>query len=166
MPHARLQVVMEATSELREQGLDEISFWFTANKGQELKPIQKVASGGELSRVMLAIKSIVARKSALPTIVFDEIDTGISGEIALRVGELMDTLSTNLQVISITHLPQIASKGKAHYKVYKIERNDRAQSNITRLKEEERVIEVAEMLSGANPAETAIEHARRMLDRA
>lgn len=163
MPRARLAIAMAPTAEFKEHGQDEVSFLFTANKGQALKPIHKVASGGELSRVMLAIKSIVAKESALPTIVFDEIDTGISGEVALRMGELLEALSNSMQVISITHLPQIASQGNAHYKVYKIEEENRTRSNITRLDNQERVMEIAEMLSGARPTETAIDHAQKML---
>ena len=163
MPYARVEVLLRPASNLGLLGQDDISFMFTANKGQETRAIEKSASGGELSRVMLAIKSIVARKSALPTIVFDEIDTGISGEVALRVGQLLDSMSENIQVMSITHLPQIASRGHAHYKVYKTEQAGRTHSRINRLDEEERVLEVAEMLSGAHPSHTAIEHARKML---
>jgi DNA repair protein RecN (Recombination protein N) len=122
-----------------------------------------VASGGELSRVMLAIKSLVAKSSALPTIIFDEIDTGISGEVALRVGEVMADLSTNMQVIAISHLPQIASRGQAHFKVYKEDKDDKTRSNILLLNEEERVLEIAQMLSGANPGEAALQHAKELL---
>jgi DNA repair protein RecN (Recombination protein N) len=128
-----------------------------------MQPIHKVASGGELSRVMLAIKSLVAKTSALPTIIFDEIDTGISGEVALRVGELMEELAENMQVISITHLPQIASQGNSHFKVYKEDKGNKTKSNIVLMNTEERVLEIAQMLSGANPEDTAIQHAKEML---
>jgi DNA repair protein RecN (Recombination protein N) len=112
---------------------------------------------------MLAIKSLVAKTSALPTIIFDEIDTGISGEVALRVGELMEELAENMQVISITHLPQIASQGNSHFKVYKEDKGNKTKSNIVLMNTEERVLEIAQMLSGANPEDTAIQHAKEML---
>ena len=163
MPHAQLKVSMEVLDTFKSSGQDEVAFLFSANKGQTLQPIHKVASGGELSRVMLAIKSLVAKSSALPTIIFDEIDTGISGEVALRVGEVMEELAENMQVISITHLPQIASKGDAHFKVYKEDLGTKTKSNIVLMDSEQRVLEIAQMLSGANPEETAIQHAREML---
>lgn len=163
MPHAQLNVELNKLSEFKSTGQDEVSFLFSANKGQSLQAIHKVASGGELSRVMLAIKSLVAKTSALPTIIFDEIDTGISGEVALRVGELMEELADNMQVISITHLPQIASQGNSHFKVYKEDKGNKTKSNIVLMNEEERVLEIAQMLSGANPEDTAIQHAKEML---
>lgn len=163
MPHAQLNVELNQLSDFKSTGQDEVSFLFSANKGQALQPIHKVASGGELSRVMLAIKSLVAKTSALPTIIFDEIDTGISGEVALRVGELMEELAENMQVISITHLPQIASQGNSHFKVYKEDKGNKTKSNIVLMNEEERVLEIAQMLSGANPEDTAIQHAKEML---
>ena len=163
MPHAQLNVELNKLSSFKSSGQDEVSFLFSANKGQSLQPIHKVASGGELSRVMLAIKSLVAKTSALPTIIFDETDTGISGEVALRVGELMEELSENMQVISITHLPQIASQGNSHFKVYKEDKGNKTKSNIVLMSEEERVLEIAQMLSGANPEDTAIQHAKEML---
>lgn len=163
MPHAQLNVDLNKLSDFKSTGQDEVSFLFSANKGQALQPIHRVASGGELSRVMLAIKSLVAKTSALPTIIFDEIDTGISGEVALRVGELMEELADNMQVISITHLPQIASQGNSHFKVYKEDKGNKTKSNIVLMNEEERVLEIAQMLSGANPEDTAIQHAKEML---
>jgi len=163
MPHAQLKVELSKRSEFKSTGLDDVSFLFSANKGQSLQQIHKVASGGELSRIMLAIKSLVAKTSALPTIIFDEIDTGISGEVALRVGELMEELAENMQVISITHLPQIASQGNSHFKVYKEDKGNKTKSNIVLMNEEERVLEIAQMLSGANPEDTAIQHAKEML---
>lgn len=165
MPNAVLQIVLEPLKEgeMRESGIDTIQFLFSANKGQALQSIHRVASGGELSRVMLAIKSLVAKTSALPTIVFDEIDTGISGEVALRVGEVMENLAENMQVIAISHLPQIASKGAAHFKVYKEDKADRTISNIVRLDQAGRVKEIAQMLSGANPTDAALEHAELLL---
>ena len=151
MPNAQLQIDLTQREDFKSSGQDEVAFLFSANKGQSLQPIHKVASGGELSRVMLAIKSLVAKSSSLPTIIFDEIDTGISGEVALRVGEIMEQLAAHMQVISITHLPQIASQGNAHFKVYKEDLGQRTKSNIVLLKKEERVLEIAQMLSGANP---------------
>ncbi|NGM90033.1 DNA repair protein RecN, partial [Parapusillimonas sp. SGNA-6] len=114
-------------------------------------------------RVMLALKSLVARSSALPTIIFDEIDTGISGEVALRVGEVMEKLAHNIQVIAISHLPQIAAKGNSHFKVYKEDKEDKTRSNIQLLDTEERILEIAQMLSGTNPGEAALQHARELL---
>jgi len=113
--------------------------------------------------LMLAIKSLIAKTSALPTIIFDEIDTGISGEVALKVGEIMERLADHMQVIAITHLPQIASKGNTHFKVYKIESVDKTATTITQLAQPERIQEIAEMLSGTNPGEAAVQHAAELL---
>lgn len=145
-------------------GLDTIKFLFTANKGHQLSEMSKIASGGELSRLMLAIKSLIAQKTALPTIIFDEIDTGISGEVANRVGNMMEILAKNMQVIAITHLPQIAVKGEAHYYVYKEIKNDFTFTQLKRLNHEERVTEIAKMLSGENPKEAALQNARELLN--
>ena len=166
MPHAvlKIQNVLLSEEQINNSGRDQIQFLFSANKGQTPLPIQKVASGGELSRLMLSIKSLIARHTALPTIIFDEIDTGISGEIASKVGNIMQQLSENMQVIAITHLPQIASKGNSHYRVYKDEQHDRTLSNITILNKEERTLEIAKMLSGENPGEFAMQNARELLN--
>ena len=166
MPHAILQIKNELLpdDQIGNFGLDKIQFLFSANKGQTPLPIQKVASGGELSRLMLSFKSLIARKTALPTIIFDEIDSGISGEVALKVGNIMQQLSDNMQVIAITHLPQIASKGNSHYRVYKVEDQARTLSNITILNDEERTLEIAKMLSGENPGEFAMQNARELLN--
>ena len=165
MSNAILNVNLQKleVEKLNSRGLNSIQFLFSANKGQSLQAIHKVASGGELSRVMLAIKSLVAQNSALPTIIFDEIDTGISGEVALRVGEVMEDLASNMQVIAISHLPQIASKGESHFKVYKEDRDNKTYSNIVKLNTEERIVEIAQMLSGANPGEAALIHAKDLL---
>jgi DNA repair protein RecN (Recombination protein N) len=125
--------------------------------------MNKVASGGELSRLMLSIKSLIAMHTALPTLIFDEIDTGISGEIALKVGHIMEKLSKNMQVIAITHLPQIASKGDTHYRVFKNELDEITRTNINELNQEERIVEIAKMLSGDNPGESAIQNARDLI---
>ena len=165
MPNAVLKIVNDTLSEGKfdQTGNNQIRFLFSANKGQSPLPMNKVASGGELSRLMLSIKSLIAVHTALPTIIFDEIDTGISGEVALKVGHIMEKLSKNMQVIAITHLPQIASKGDTHYRVYKDEKGDITNTNITKLNEEERIFELAKMLSGDNPGESAIQNARELL---
>lgn len=165
MPNAVLQILNERLPEGKfdTNGNNQIRFLFSANKGQSPLPMNKVASGGELSRLMLAIKSLVAVHTSLPTIIFDEIDTGISGEVALRVGNIMEKLSKNMQVIAITHLPQIASKGNTHFCVYKDEESDITHTNIRELDKEERVMELAKMLSGNNPGESAIQNARELL---
>ncbi|NOW98129.1 DNA repair protein RecN [Mucilaginibacter sp. SG564] len=145
-------------------GADYIKFLFSANKGHALAEMSKVASGGELSRLMLSIKSLIAQYTALPTIIFDEIDTGVSGEVANKVGQIMEHLADNLQVITITHLPQIASKGQNHYFVYK---DDSAATTYTRIKQldqPERVLEIAKMLSGDKPGESALQNARELLN--
>ena len=165
MPNAVLQVVNDTLPEGKFDlnGNNQIRFLFSANKGQSPLPMNKVASGGELSRLMLSIKSLIAVHTALPTIIFDEIDTGISGEVALKVGNIMEKLSKNMQVIAITHLPQIASKGDTHYRVYKDEKGDITNTNITKLNQEERILELAKMLSGDNPGESALQNARELL---
>ena len=165
MSNAKLEISLQIQSleKANSRGMDAVQFLFSANKGQSLQPINKVASGGELSRVMLAIKSLVAQNSALPTIIFDEIDTGISGEVALRVGEVINRLSDNMQVLAITHLPQIASKGKSHFKVYKEDDADKTRSNIVLMNQDQRIVEIAQMLSGANPGESALKHAKDLL---
>ena len=166
MPNAVLQISNERLPEGKFElnGTDQIKFLFTANKGQVPLPMNKVASGGELSRLMLSIKSLIAVHTALPTIIFDEIDTGISGEVALKVGNIMEKLSENMQVIAITHLPQIAARGNAHYTVYKDEKSDITHTNIRRIGSDERVMELAKMLSGNNPGESAILNARELLN--
>lgn len=153
----------EAGAALGPNGVDTIRFMFSANKGHALADMSKVASGGELSRLMLSIKSIIAEYTALPTIIFDEIDTGVSGEVANKVGHVMERLSQNLQVITITHLPQIAGKGQSHYFVYKDDSEAITKTRIKKLNEEERVLEIAKMLSGDKPGESALQNARELL---
>jgi len=149
---------------LGDNGLDVIRFLFTANKGHALAEMSKIASGGELSRLMLSIKSLIAQNTALPTIIFDEIDTGVSGEVANKVGQIMERLSRNLQVITITHLPQIASKGISHYFVYKDEEGATTYTRIKQLSPKERVLEIAKMLSGDKPGESALQNAKELLN--
>lgn len=159
----KIELIELSLDKFKSTGGDDVQFLFSANKGQALQAIHRVASGGELSRVMLAVKSLVAKSSALPTIIFDEIDTGISGEVALKVGQIMDRLSINMQVLAISHLPQIASKGRAHFKVYKQDEGQKTRTDIILLSEDERVVELAQMLSGANPGESALRHAKELM---
>ena len=147
------------STELNTTGIGKIEFLFTANEGLTPRPIEKIASGGEMSRVMLALKSIISRSLALPTIIFDEIDTGVSGSVANAVGEVIATLSATMQVIDITHLPQVASKGNRHYLVYKAD----STTNMRQLSADERVTEIAKMLSGENITSAAIEQAQILL---
>ncbi|WP_131535779.1 DNA repair protein RecN [Pedobacter nototheniae] len=163
MPSAKLVLEQKRSADLNKDGSDEITLLFTANAGQAPAPVNKVASGGELSRLMLAIKGLLAKHTSLPTIIFDEIDTGISGETALKVGEVIAELGENMQVISITHLPQIAAKGKSHYFVHKNEASGKTTTGIRKLKQEERIEAIAEMLSGKNPGASAIENAKELL---
>ena len=165
MPNAQIKIEQHilTDNQLDKTGLDRVQFLFNANKGHQLNELNKVASGGELSRLMLSIKSLIAKKTALPTIIFDEIDTGVSGEVANRVGNIMTELAKDMQVITITHLPQMASKGKAHYFVYKQVKDNFTYTQIRRLSSEERILEIAKMLSGENPKDAAIENAKELL---
>jgi DNA repair protein RecN (Recombination protein N) len=162
MPNARLKVQIGETS-LTASGIDEISFLFDANKSNRFEPLHKVASGGELSRLMLSVKSLVAKKLQLPTLIFDEIDTGISGEAAKQVGIIMKELSAAHQLISITHQPQIAAKAAAHFFVYKQELSNKVVTNIKRLDEAARITAIAQMLSGEKPTAAALENAKEMV---
>jgi len=165
MPNVRFQCEFKIKENPDATGTDTVQFLFSANKNVALQPVSQIASGGEMSRLMLCIKAMIAGATSLPTIIFDEIDTGTSGEVADRVGAIMEEMGTRMQVIGITHLPQIASKGAAHFLVYK---EDDANVATTRLKEllpEERVQEIARMLSGAEITDQAIENAKVMLNR-
>ena len=164
MPNSALEIQKSPLGDLGTNGIDIIKFMFSANKGHALADMSKVASGGELSRLMLSIKSIIAEYTALPTIIFDEIDTGVSGEVANKVGQVMERLSQNLQVITITHLPQIAGKGDSHYFVYKDDSAATTYTRIKKLNNQERVTEIAKMLSGDNPGESALQNARELLN--
>lgn len=163
MPHAQFNGEVIRGEELNEYGIDEVYFRFTANKGTQAVEVHKSASGGEMSRVMLAIKSVIALKSSLPAIVFDEIDTGISGRVADMAGQIMRELSKNCQVIAITHLPQIAAKGNSHFKVSKTVVNEYTQTQLHLLNKQERVEELASMLSGEELSEAALENAKTLL---
>jgi DNA repair protein RecN (Recombination protein N) len=162
MPNARLKVQVQP-GELNPSGMDNIEFLFDANKSNRYEPIRKVASGGELSRLMLCIKSLVAESIDLATLIFDEIDTGISGEAARQVGIILKSLSRRRQVICITHQPQIAGKADAHYFVYKEVRGESIKTNIRLLAQEERITAIAQMLSGEKPTAAALENAREMV---
>jgi len=152
-----------APASLNGYGSDKIDFLFDANKSNRFEPIRKVASGGELSRLMLCIKSLVAQSLDLPTLIFDEIDTGISGEAAKQVGIIMKGLAIKRQVISITHQPQIAGKADAHFFVYKEIKGEAIKTNIRLLTQDERITTIARMLSGEKPTAAAMENAREML---
>jgi DNA repair protein RecN (Recombination protein N) len=163
MPNAKLTFANQQFTELNKDGLDQVSLLFSANAGQLPAPVNKVASGGELSRLMLAIKALLAKHTSLPTLIFDEIDTGISGETAIKVGEVIADLGKDMQVLSITHLPQIAAKGNSHYFVYKSESNDKTITGIRKLNNEERISIIAEMLSGKNPGTSALQNAKELM---
>jgi DNA repair protein RecN (Recombination protein N) len=163
IPDAKFEVRGSYTSVFTPKGADEFEWVFSANKGSALQDLKKVASGGELSRITLAIKSLLAEFENLPTIVFDEIDTGVSGDIATKMGSIMKKMSSSLQVISITHLPQIAGMGEQHFKVYKTTENEKTRSNIKILKGQERVVELAEMLGGDKTSVSALAHAQSLL---
>jgi len=163
MPNAKFKIDLREKTDLGILGKDEINFLFSANKGSEFKDIEKVASGGELSRLMLCIKSLAAQKTALPVIIFDEIDTGVSGDVADKIGSILQSMGKNRQVISITHLPQIASKGIHHLFVYKEDLSTKTISKIKQLQNEERILEIAKMLSSGNPGEAAINNAKELL---
>ncbi len=163
IPNAALKLKFEKLVDFSITGLDEVSFMFSANKSQELQEIAKVASGGEMSRLMLAVKTLITDTKSLPTIVFDEIDTGVSGEVAVKMGTILGQMAKTVQVLNITHLPQIAAKGKHHYKVFKFDEADQTYTSIRKLSEQERVEEIAEMLSGENYSQTSVAAARELL---
>lgn len=165
MPNVQFQIDLKETKDFRVNGTDEISFLFNANKGGKLQELSQIASGGEIARVMLSLKSLMAGATDLPTLIFDEIDTGVSGSIADKMAIIMKQMSKseNRQVISITHLPQIASRGTVHYKVFKEDKDNETLSHIVVLNTEERVQEIAHMLSGENLTEAAINNAKELL---
>ena len=164
MPHVRFKIELIPTSTYLQNGKEDIQFLFAANKGSDFGLLKKVASGGEMSRIMLATKSILANYSNLPTIIFDEIDTGVSGEIANKMSDIMKKMSQSMQVIAITHLPQIAAKGDSHFRVFKTVKDDQTLTEIKSLNAEERVLEIAQMLSGVDVSESALNHAKTLLN--
>jgi DNA repair protein RecN (Recombination protein N) len=163
IPNASLQLKFGNLVDFSPSGLDEVSFMFSANKNQDLQEIGKIASGGEMSRLMLAIKTLITDARSLPTIIFDEIDTGVSGEVAVKMGQILEQMSKTVQVLNITHLPQIAAKGSHHYKVYKFDNEEHTFTSIRKLSDQERIEEIAEMLSGENYSSTALETAKELL---
>ncbi|WP_276380457.1 DNA repair protein RecN [Flavobacterium sp. H4147] len=164
MPNARFKIELTTVNTYFQNGKDELQFLFSANKGSDFGLLKKVASGGEMSRIMLAVKAILAQYSKLPTLIFDEIDTGVSGEIAIRMGEIMKEMSKTMQIFAITHLPQIAAKGDSHFKVSKSTIDNDTQSELKLLSQDDRIIEIAQMLSGANISDSALNHAKELLN--
>ncbi len=163
MPNARFSIINKEMEELGIDGLDKVRYFFNANKGSEMNEVAKIASGGELSRLMLSIKSLISGKKLLPTIIFDEIDNGVSGEVAAKVGKILADMSESIQLIVITHLPQIAGKGKHHYKVSKETDENKTHSQIKLLNQNERVVEIAKMISGDRISEVAMQNAKILL---
>ncbi|WP_406684126.1 DNA repair protein RecN [Seonamhaeicola sp. MEBiC1930] len=164
MANAQFNIGVTLLESFMFNGKDELQFLFSANKGGNFNELKKAASGGELSRIMLAIKSILAKYIQLPTIMFDEIDTGVSGEISNKMGDIMLQMSKSMQVFSITHLPQIAAKGHSHFKVYKEDVDNVTQTNLIKLNYDERVVEISQMLGGIEMSSSAIAHAKELLN--
>jgi len=164
MPNARFKLLLNPSETYLYNGKDQLEFLFTANKGGQFLPLKKAASGGELSRIMLAIKSVLSKYQQLPTIMFDEIDTGVSGEIAHKMGDIMNQMSAYMQVFSITHLPQIAAKGQSHFKVFKQDTQNTTVTSLKKLSKQERVEEIAQMLGGKELSASAIAHANQLLN--
>jgi DNA repair protein RecN (Recombination protein N) len=164
MPNAKFNIQLVAVNTFLSNGSDDLEFLFSANKGGQFNDLKKAASGGELSRIMLAIKHVLSKYTQLPSIMFDEIDTGVSGEISQKMGAIMQDMSKTMQVFTITHLPQIASKGDHHFKVYKEDINELTQTQLKKLTAEDRVVEIAQMLGGSNVSNSALEHAKQLLN--
>ncbi len=164
MPNARFDVTLKDREDFRDNGKDDLEFLFTANKGMRAQELKKAASGGELSRIMLAIKSVLSDYAHLPTLIFDEIDTGVSGEVALKMGEIMKGMGSRMQIVSITHLPQIAGQGENHFKVFKEDKEHRTTTHIEKLDASMRVTEIAEMLGGKATSDAARDHAKQLLN--
>jgi len=164
MPNARFKIELNQLHDFVANGKDNLQFLFMANKGSSFNELKKSASGGELSRIMLAIKSILAEYVQLPSIMFDEIDTGVSGEISNKMGDIMKQMSSSMQVFTITHLPQIAAKGNSHFKVFKTDNNNVTHTQLKKLTEEERIVEIAQMLGGLTITDSAMAHAKQLLN--
>ncbi len=164
MTNAQFNIELSKTEDYFSNGKDELLFLFSANKGGNFNELKKAASGGELSRIMLAIKLVLSKYTKLPTIMFDEIDTGVSGEISNKMGDIMLQMSKNMQVFSITHLPQIAAKGHSHFKVYKEDVDNVTQTNLVKLNHDDRIVEIAQMLGGSELSTSAIAHAKELLN--
>lgn len=164
MPNAKFKIELSPLDTFVYNGKDGLQFLFTANKGTNFNALKKAASGGELSRIMLTIKAVLSEYMQLPSIMFDEIDTGVSGEISNKMGDIMKQMSSRMQVFSITHLPQIAAKGDAHFKVFKTDTNNKTHTQLKRLDQDERIVEIAQMLGGVNITASAMEHAKQLLN--
>ncbi|WP_203256973.1 DNA repair protein RecN [Hyunsoonleella ulvae] len=164
MPNAQFKIEISSTESYLSNGKDTLSFLFSANKGGSFNELKKAASGGELSRIMLTIKLILSNYTQLPTIMFDEIDTGVSGEISNKMADIMLQMSKNMQVFSITHLPQIAAKGHSHFKVYKEDVANTTETKLVRLNHDDRIVEIAQMLGGTDLSSSAIAHAKELLN--
>ena len=163
IPHPNFQIQYTRSVAPTKNGLDEVQFLFAANKNQTLRNVAEVASGGEVARLMLCLKALLAEHRSLPTLIFDEIDTGVSGEVATQMAEIMRGMAHYMQVMAITHLPQIAAKGEQHYKVYKMDAEQHTETQIKLLSADERVTEIAQILSGATVTEAALQNARELL---
>lgn len=164
MDNAKFKIELNSSKNFNSFGMDDINFMFQANKGYEYKDLKSSASGGEMSRIMLAVKSIIAKYRKIPSIIFDEIDTGVSGAISQKMGHIMRSLSKYVQTFSITHIPQIAAMGSSHYKIYKYDEDNITKTTIIKLAEEERIVEIAKMLEGSSISESAINHAKRLMN--
>ena len=163
--HAKVEMPISPTEDFTPNGCDEVQMLFAANLNQSLRAVSEVASGGEISRLMLCLKALIATTKGLPTIIFDEIDTGVSGDIATQMASIMREMSAHRQIIAITHLPQIAAQGEHHYKVYKADTDKRTETHISRLTEDERITEIASMLSGKDVTEAALKTAKELLNK-
>jgi DNA repair protein RecN (Recombination protein N) len=163
IPNAKFRISLRHLEEFTPSGIDQADFLFSANKQIEPENLAKIASGGELSRVMLSLKSLLTKNNNLPTIIFDEIDSGVSGEVADKVGQILSAMGKYMQVINITHLPQVASRGTRHYHVYKDDTDNSTFTRVKLLSPEERILEVARLLSGSEVTETAMKNARELL---
>ena len=164
LPNAKFKVEFTTSPTFKKSGADSLAVYFTANKGGNFGLLKKVASGGEMSRIMLSVKALLSQYKKLPTIVFDEIDTGVSGEIALKMAYIMGEMSTHMQILSITHLPQIAAKGEQHIKVYKEDRQNTTVTHLKQLSQEERIVEIAQMIGGKNITDTTLANAKELLN--
>ena len=165
MPHAKYEIRHTPLENFDENGIDQFSFLFSANKNQPVELIQKVASGGEMSRLMLCIKSLISESSDVPTLIFDEIDAGVSGEIADKMGKMLKKIARNRQVINVTHLPQVAGRGDHHYQVFKYDDDNTTRTGIRLLDTDNRIMEMAKMLSGEQLTNEALSNAKALLHR-
>ncbi len=164
LPNAKFKIEITTLPTFKKTGTDSLALYFTANKGGNFGLLKKVASGGEMSRIMLSVKALLSQYKKLPTIVFDEIDTGVSGEIALKMAYIMEEMSSHMQILSITHLPQIAAKGQQHIKVYKQDQHNTTTTHLKQLSEEERIVEIAQMIGGKNITDTTLANAKELLN--